>query len=279
MIARILVILVLVAAIAGGTAYFAHELYFKPKNLDVQEKVEAAVATPTPDPSIPAFEKVKPLLESDSAEALQAFTDYLAAYPDSETTPAVRAALGRLNAALLLSPAPAADKTAYTVVKGDSLVKIAAKFKTWAELISAVNHLPNINLQIGQQLMIPQLDTALVVDRTAKTVTLLNAGAFVREYPILSLKLPGSANSGTLETKVGDKVAMKDSKRVAFGTKDYEGSDRWVILAASGVMLRATPAPAADGTETPMPAGIVLAPADASEIYTLTTRGTPVTIK
>jgi hypothetical protein len=51
------------------------------------------------------------------------------------------------------------------------------------------------------------------------------------------------------------------------------------MLGVAGVMLRGTPPPAADGTEAPMPPGIVLDPADASEIYVLTTRGTPVTIK
>ena len=39
------------------------------------------------------------------------------------------------------------------------------------------------------------------------------------------------------------------------------------------------PAPAEDGSEVPMPAGIVLDPASAAEIYILTNRGTPVTIK
>ena len=39
------------------------------------------------------------------------------------------------------------------------------------------------------------------------------------------------------------------------------------------------PPPADDGSEVPMPAGIVLDPADASEIYIFTAKGTPVTIK
>jgi hypothetical protein len=51
------------------------------------------------------------------------------------------------------------------------------------------------------------------------------------------------------------------------------------MLGLGGVTLRGTPPPAEDGTEVPMPSGIVLDPADASEIYIFTTRGTPVTIK
>ncbi|MEI8386661.1 MAG: LysM peptidoglycan-binding domain-containing protein [Verrucomicrobiota bacterium] len=280
MIARILVVLLLVAAIFGGTAYFAYELYFKPKKLDVEEKKLAVAApTPPPDPSLPAFEKLKPVLDLNSAEARTAISEFLDRYPDSPMAPSARAALGRINAAELLSPSPSPDKTIYSVVKGDSLMKIAGKFKTGAELIYCLNNLHTINLQIGQELVIPKLDTALVIDRKAGTITLMNAGAFVREYPVKSLKLPPAASTGTVQTKVGDKLAMKGNTRVAFGTKDYEGSDRWVMLGLGGVTLRGTPPPAEDGTEVPMPSGIVLDPADASEIYVFTTRGTPVTIK
>jgi LysM repeat protein len=280
MIARVLVILLLVAAILGGTAYFAYELYLKPKKLDVEEKKQAEVApAPPPDPSLPAFEQLKPVLDLSTPDAQASISSFLESYPESPMAPAARAALGRINAAQILSPSPSPEKTIYSVAKGDSLVKIAAKFKTGAELIYCVNHLQTINLQIGQELAVPKLDTSLVVDRAAKTVTLQNAGAFVREYPVKALKLPPAASTGTVQTKVGEKLAMKGSARVAFGTKDYDGADRMLMLGVAGVTLRGTPPPAADGTEAPMPAGIVLDPADAAEIYILTTRGTPVTIK
>jgi len=280
MIIRTLVILVLVAAILGGSGYFAYESFVKPKKLDVQEQKLAETAPPPPpDPSLAAFEALKPSLDQDTPEAQGAIQNFLDAYPESPMSPAARAAIGRINASRLLSPDPSPEKTPYTVVQGDSLVKIAAKFKSGAELIYRANRLATINLKIGQQLMIPKLDTALVVDRTANSVTLLNAGAFVREYPVTSLKLPPAAAKGSLETKVADKVAMKGSVRAAFGTKDYEGSDRWLMLGAAGIVLRGAPAPAADGTTPPMPPGIVLDPADAEEIFVLTTRGTPVTIK
>ena len=51
--------------------------------------------------------------------------------------------------------------------KGDSLVKIASKFKSNAELIFRANNMETINLKIGQKLVIPQLDISVVVDRKA----------------------------------------------------------------------------------------------------------------
>jgi len=303
MILRSVVILVLVAAILGGAGYFANEFFLKPRELDIQEKKLADLPPPPPppDPSLAAFEVLRPTLENPSSDARAALADFLAQFPESPVAPEARAALGRANAAVLLSPEPSPEKTSYTVVSGDSLVKIAAKQKSGAELIYRANRLSTINLKIGQQLMIPNLSTALVVDRAGKTVTLLNGGAFVREYPIVSLKLPPAAAQGAVETKVTDKVAMKGSVRAAFGTKDFEGSERWVMLGVSGVVLRGAPTPppataeasapaaalpegvAAAATPAPkappMPPGIVLDPADAEEIFVLTTRGTPVTIK
>jgi len=278
MIIRTLVILTLVAAILGGSGYFAYEFFLKPRKLDIQEKT-LPPPTPPPDPSIAAFAALKPFLEQETPESLAALERFLTSYPESEMAPAVRAAAGRIHAAHLLSPDPSPEKTSYTVVSGDSLVKIAAKHKSGAELIYRANRLSTINLQIGQQLMIPKLDTALVVDRAAMTVTLLNAGAFVREYPIRSLKLPPSAAKGLIEAKVTDKVAMNGTVRAAFGTKDFEGSERWIMLGVSGVLLRGAPPAGADGSAPAMPPGIVLDPADAEEIFVLTNKGTPVTIK
>ncbi|MEI6278879.1 MAG: LysM peptidoglycan-binding domain-containing protein [Verrucomicrobiae bacterium] len=278
MIIRTFVILTLVAAILGGSGYFAYKYYLKPRELDIQEKT-LPPAPPPPDPSIAAFAALKPFLEQETPAASAAIEGFLNSYPDSTMAPAVRAAVGRINAARLLSPEASPENTPYTVVSGDSLVKIAAKHKSGAELIYRANRLATINLKIGQQLMIPKVDASLVVDRAAKTVTLLNAGVFVREYPIQSLKLPPSASKGTLETKVTDKVAMKGSVRAAFGTKDFEGSERWIMLGVAGVVLRGVPPAGEDGSTPPMPPGIAVDPADAEEIFVLTTKGTPVTIK
>ena len=87
------------------------------------------------------------------------------------------------------------------------------------------------------------------------------------------------ATKGTLETKVTDKVALNGTVRAAFGTKDFEGSERWIMLGLSGVVLRGAPPVVADASPAPMPPGIVLDPADAEELFVLTKKGTPVTIK
>ncbi len=280
MIFKVLTVLVLVAAILGGTGYFVYEFHFKPKKLDVEEKkvIAEAVPTPTPDPSEDAFKAISSSLTADTPEARDALLGFLRDYPDSVKAGEVKAAIGRINTALVLSPVPSADKVSYSVVSGDALVKIAAKFKSSAELIYRVNQLSTINLKIGQSLVIPQIETALVIDRTAGTVTVLNHGQFFKEYQSVSNKLP-AAGSSPLETKVSDKFMMKGDGRLAFGSKDYESGERWIVLAVPGAVIRSAPAAGADGVVPPMPPGLVLSPEDTAEIFVLVQRATPVTIK
>ena len=281
MIWKILTILVLIAAIVGGTGYFVNQYYFVPKQLDLEERTAIAIPMPTPppDPSIAVFETLKPMLESDSPESAEAVAGFLKAYPESPMVAPARAALSRINGVVFFSPTPSADRVAYSVVSGDSLVKIAAKFKTGAELISRVNGLTTINLKIGQALAIPQIETAVVIDRAAGTVTVTKGGEFFREYTAQALKLPNAASSGVANVTVSDKFVLKGANRIAFGTKDFETGDRWISLGTSGGAIRSAPLPGADGVTPPTPPGVILSPSDAAEVFVLVKTGTPVTIR
>ena len=277
MILRFLVILTLVAGLLGSSGYFLYETYVKPKKLDREEKKAVAIAKPVPppDPSLPSFGKIKPLIGQDTPEAREALLAFVKEFPEAPKAPEVRAALGRINVVLVLSPVPLPEKTAYTVQKGDSLSKIATKLKSSAELIYRANNLETINLKIGQELLVPKLETSIVIDRTAGKLTVSNGGVFFKEYPIRSLKLSGAHGAGALETKVKEKEAVKGANRISFGSKDYEGCERHVLLSAGGTIRAVDPEKTGDAA----PAGILLDPTDADEIYFLTTRGTPVTIK
>ncbi|ALJ56939.1 LysM domain protein [Candidatus Xiphinematobacter sp. Idaho Grape] len=64
------------------------------------------------------------------------------------------------------------------VVAWGSLAHIASKFGSSAELIFRVNNLTNINLRVGQQLLVPQLAISILIDGKSRTLTLLNHGRF-----------------------------------------------------------------------------------------------------
>jgi LysM repeat protein len=268
---RTLVILVLVGLILGGSAFFAYELYWKPRHLDMEDRASQAQAAP-PDYTAPAFQKAADLQRTGDIDGARgAWMDFIRNYPESPKIAEAKAALGGINASQLLSAAKSPEKTIYSVGKGDSLVKIASKLKSNAEIIFRVNNLQTINLKIGQQLVIPQFDMSMVVDRKGHTVTLFNKGQFFKEYRAISLKTPGG--SAALQTKVADKVALRDSKRVTFGDKNYPDSERTIIIGSSGLAIRALPEGGAP------PGGIVLSDTDFAEIFLLVSRGTPVTIQ
>jgi hypothetical protein len=276
-----LTILLLVGGILGGSAYFLHELYYKEKKLDVIEQTATPTPTPepTPDPSLAVFESLQSAIAQNTIQARDAILQFLAAHPESPKSAEARAALGRINLALFRDPAATPSHIVYTVKKGDSLVRIASQNKSNAELIYWANGLDSINLQIGQQLLVPVFEAALVVNQANSTVTLFNNGEFFKEYPTVSMKLAGGAATGPVETKVLDRMARKGETRVAFGHKDYPETERFVLLGAGGATIRPVPAPPTDGTEAVMPSGIVLNPEDFAEIYVLVKTGTPVTIQ
>ena len=277
MFLKSLTILLLVGGILGGSAYILHELYYKDKKLDVI--VETATPTPTPeptpDPSIAAFEAMKPALAQNTIQARDAVLQFLAAHPDSPKSAEARAVLGRINLALYRDPVATPTKIVYTVKKGDSLVRIASQNKSNAELIYWANGLSSINIQIGQKLLVPQFEAALIVDRTNSTVTIFNNGEFFKEYPTVSLQIAGT---GAVETKVVDRMARKGEARVAFGHNDYGDTERFVLLGAGGAMIKPTPVAPTDDSAPVMPSGIVLKPEDFAEIYVLVKTGTLVTI-
>lgn len=281
MFIKALTILFLVAAILGGSGYFIYELYYKEKKLDIVEQAATPTPTPapTPHPALAAYDALKPALDQNTVEARDAAAAHLSAYPDSPKTSEVRAALGRMNLAMFRDPAATPANTLYTVKKGDSLDRIKSQFKSNSELIYWANGMTSINLKIGQQLLIPVVDTAVVIDRASSTISIMNAGVFFKEYPAVSMTLTGQAARGEFEAKVADRIARKGEARVAFGAKDYSEAERTILINPGNVVLRTPPAPPADGSTPPASTGIVLNPADFDEIYALVKSGTPVTIK
>jgi LysM repeat protein len=273
-ILRPLIILAMVGLILGGSAFFAYELYWKPKWLDLEDRTASSQPAATAHYSLPAYEKAAALQQKGDVEQTRAaWTEFIRNYPDSPKIAEAKAALAVINTSLVFSAAPSPGKTFYTVTKGDSLVKVATKLKSNAELIFRVNNMQTINLKIGQQLAVPQLEISVVVDRKARTITLLNRGEFFKEFQIVALKAP--AVSTRIQTKVADKIALHGNNRVAFGDKNYLGSERLIMLGSGGLTIRGLP----EGAENTPPPGIIVSERDAEEIFVLVSRGTPVEIQ
>jgi len=285
--------------IFGSASYFGYQLFIKPGRLERKEEAAAVAATPTPtpDPGAHELQRLKSLRAGgDIIGARDGLKTWIDSHPQSPLLKEARQELGSANLSLLFQPSGNPEVITYTVVKGDSLAKIASKQKSNAEFIQKANSLTGIGLQIGQQLVIPSLKTLLELDRKAKSLTLLDNGTFVKEYSLLSSPAAPSKTVPAVNTKILDKIANAGSKRVAFGDKAYPQSERIILLAGnSSIVGVETPmasteppsptvqtgtnaAPSPTPSPLPLPGGYVLSKSDLLEIFPLVSRNTPIII-
>lgn len=280
LLVKALIIVALTVVIFGSAAWFTYDLFIKPEKIAQSEAAEGAGEAP-PDPSIPEFEKALAVKKTGKlVEAREALEEFLENNPISTQRDEAKDHLGEVNIQILFSNHPAPEKTEYTVQRNDVLFRVANKNKTGAELIMRANNLERIMLQIGQKLVITPLDISLVINRNEKTVTVLNNRRFLKRYRVAEWKAPEAKNNQPITGKVLQVIAWNDGQRVAFGTKEFAGSTRWVSVSPSGYTLYA--AAPADGSpaETEKPAaGLALAPADVEEISVLASKGDPVVVE
>lgn len=278
---KALVILTLLAGIAGmayGTYYWLVE---SPRQRDAREMAEATVQSgnPTPDPSTPDFERAQALKRQQNyPEARAALDAFLIRYPDSSHHDDALAMLGDLNLSELFSGRPGPGKTEYIVQRGDVLDRVAHKVKSDPELIYQANSLDRIMLRIGQKLIIPEVDFAVEVHLNPKRLVLLNHGQFFKVYPLQDVR-PLSKKVPEIRTKVDRKQATQDGKPAAFGSKEFVNSLRSLILAGQpGYTIYAQADGIPGAVERPPGSGLALVASDAEELHSLVSVGTPVVI-
>lgn len=291
---KIFILIGVALFVFGSAGLAAYLLFVKPYSSFhlFHSKKAPAKTVVIPNQGEAAFDAALALQNSGKfEEAITAWKAWLQAYPESKKASEALDNLGKTNLDLLRSASTAGGKESYIVVKGDSLDRIANKKKSNAELIQVVNALPNINLQIGQELFIPQLNMNIVLDRSKKLLILQNGDQFFKSYPLLSTP-PATAKETT--TLIVDKVGMSGNKRVAFGDKKYPTSERVIILRSCGNIV-AAPAEAASTTPTTptnggstnpalpttpaMPPGFVISTSDMSEIFPLVNKSASVIVK
>ncbi len=270
----LLVVLLIAAVVFSAIGYFSFKLLIAPEKEARAEHsasiaYAAAVPEATPEPGLDEFESAMALVgdRARTLEATAALQEFVAKYPSASVIGDAKAALGELNASVVFTTVDGPGKSNYIVASGDSLVRIASKTNSSAELILRSNNLASIDLQIGQELKIPQLDTAIVVDRATSTLTLFNNNVFFKEYALLA-PVPGSAG---VDTTVREKIATRNAKRVIFGGADYPGSERTVVLEQNAPTIR--------GGSATSGSGIVMSQTDIEELFPLVTRGTRVVIR
>ena len=271
---KTLVILGLCAAIFVPAAWFSYELFIKPNQIPPEEALGAAALPP--DPSLPELEKALALKQKRSLlEARLALETFLDNYPYSTRLHDAKEALGQINTDIFFSAIAAPEKIRYEVKKGDALVKLERKLNTSRELLMRCNNLDDPRrLSIGQVLFVNQVDFSVLVDRKRRMVTILNYSRFFKQYTPIEWHAPEPKKGAPvvpITAKVKDKIAWYDGARVAFGSREYAASTRWVELTARGFTFYSQQGPKPDG-------GIAFSAGYMEELSTLLGKNVPVSI-
>lgn len=275
-IIKALVILVLSTVIFGSAGYFAYQLFIKPNRVPT-EGAAYQVPTPPPDPSLPDLAKAVQLQkERKWLEARSALEAFLINFPYSSKLHEAKVALGQVNIDIFFSSVPAPEKIRYEVQKGDALAKIERKLKVSREILMRCNNLDDPRrLSIGQVLYISPSDFSVVINRKDQTLTLLNHYRFFKEYKAAAWNAPvpkKGMEKVPLEAKVKNKLAWSNGALVAFGSREYADSARWVELTLKGFTLYT------EGGQNPG-MGIGFSPEEMQELSTLLNKNVPVSIQ
>jgi LysM repeat protein len=275
-----LFVLLLALIIFGGAAWFGYNSFVKEDIAVKKEQRGEVTPAPAPDISLPEFQVAAQLRqEGKLTEARDALIAFIQKYPSGKHLEEARDLLGEVNVDILLSRYPSPEKTEYVVKSGDVLAKISRKLKTTPELIMRMNNMSGTMLHIGERLLISHPDFAIVIQRKANLVVLLNHGAFFKQYHVREAKL-SPKQPAKITAKVAETMAWKGGKRVGLGSKEYLGSTRWIRLAgAAGYTLYSMPDSAHPNLDQPPPpVGLGLAASDVEELSSLVNNRTPVTI-
>src|SRR5438445_6819478 len=225
--------LLLALVVFGGAALFSYYLFFKQEIAVRHEQRGDVTPAPTPDISLPEFQAAAKLRQEDKlTEARDALSAFIQKYPTDLHAEEAKDLLGEVNIDILLSRTPSPEKTDYVVKSGDVLAVISRRLKTTPELIMRMNNLSGTMLHIGEHLLISHPDFAIVIQRKAKLVALLNHGAFFKQYHVREENL-WPKQPAKVTTKVAETMAWRGGKRGGLGSKDYVSSTRWVRCAGA----------------------------------------------
>lgn len=218
-------------------------------------------------------------------EARNLYSQALFMETSEERRQLIRRHLEELNNVLVFSATTSPDLLTYNVQKGDNLAKIARQNNTTAELLMRLNRKSSPLLRVGEPLRVLKGKTALLVDKSDFTLTLLLDGHYLKQYPIGLGK-----NDKTPEGRFIVEIKMKeptwfsplDGKVYAYGSPQNVLGTRWMGFqnqpGLSGYGIHGTTEPDSIGTESSNGC-IRMLSQDVEELYDYVTPGAEVIIQ
>lgn len=240
-----IIVFVFAVGLAGSMITYAYFSYTRVVGTDNKLEAEIHVLQTKkkdlPDPGVRHFENAMEQLSSGNEEGgRDALYELLRQYSTSKSATEAKRIIGEMNLDGMFLSDDSSLKKEYIVQPGDSLGLIARKNQTTIECIMRVNGMLSTGLQPGDHLFVLPLDFDMVVDASAKTVTLLRNQRFFKEYQALDVKLPASMKA-PIEITINDKAAWVRGKRVLSTDSEFMTADKWLMGSKPGFTICALP--------------------------------------
>lgn len=257
---KILLFLIVLGVTLGS---MAAAYYIYDKILTPDKRIQAEIATikksdaPRVDPGAKRFDAAIDLIKDGKIEeGRDGLFKVIDQFRDSPTCAEAKRIIGEINLDQLFSSESKSGKKDYIVQPGDSLALIAGKQGTTMDLLIRLNGLMGTVLQPGDHLSILPLEFNLVVDVSAKTVTLRRKVGdkeyFFKEYQASDIRLPTGLKIPA-EMEIKGKSAMAEGKQVQSTDPRYVEADKWLPGSKTGVVLRTPAAPKPVNAPAPVP--------------------------
>ncbi|MCW0218959.1 MAG: LysM peptidoglycan-binding domain-containing protein [Prosthecobacter sp.] len=242
-----LLLFLIVLGITLGSMAAAYYIY--DKILSPDKRIQAEIASikksdiPRIDPGAKRFDAAIDLIKEGRIEdGRDGLFKLIQQFPDSPTCVEAKRIIGEINMDQLFASQSKVGKKDYIVQPGDSLALIANKQGTTMDMLIRLNGLMGTMLQPGDHLTILPLEFSLVVDVSAKTVTLRRGekNLFFKEYQATEIRLPTSVKIPT-DMEIKGKSAVVDGKAVISNDPRYAEAEKWLPGSRTGVVLRTPP--------------------------------------
>ena len=288
-LALILVLIVIVfspknQAKIGGLSDFrsVRELISK-DNLDEAEKKIAEQADKDPNSAETGriyFDLAKSYEEKkEIVKARDVYQLILSKYQNVDNILQIQEKLGALNTEILFSSIITDTDVLYQVEPGDSLSKIAKRFKTTIELIKASNSLESNTILANSRLKVSTARYKILIDKSQNLLTIFSGDEdIVKVYPVSTGK-NGSTPAGTFTiiNRMEDPVWYKEGAIVPAESPENILGSRWLGFSERGYGIHGTVDPDSVGQQATQ--GCVrMLNADVEELYTIIPVGTQVTV-
>lgn len=273
-----------------AVAYYIYDKVLAPERRMRQEMTEIKRGElPRIDPGMKRFEAAAEILAAGRIpEAREALFKLVQQFPDSAACSEAKRIIGEINMDELFSSEPMPGKRDYIVQPGDSLALIATRQGTTMDMLIRMNGLMSTTLHPGDHLTVMPLEFSVLVDASARTVTLRRVAGekefFFKEYLASEVRLPAGMKLPA-EMEIKGKSAVLEGRSMLSTDPRYMEADKWLPGSRTGVVLREPPpvravpvvakdaATAAKAPPPPAETGIFLSRADLEEIFILVRNG------